>query len=53
MTLYLSRLTLDRAAGNAALMPLLDPASPAQARAPPTPSGWPDGCGFAGIILAH
>lgn len=31
MTLYLSRLTLDRAAGNAALMPLLDPESPAQA----------------------
>ena len=31
MTLYLSRLTLDRAAGNAALMPLLDPESPARA----------------------
>ena len=31
MTLYLSRLTLDRAAGNAALMPLLDPEGPTQA----------------------
>lgn len=31
MTLYLSRLTLNRSAGNAALAPLLDPANPAQA----------------------
>ncbi len=31
MTLYLSRLTLNRSAGNAALAPLLDPESPAQA----------------------
>ena len=31
MTLYLSRLTLNRSAGNATLAPLLDPASPAQA----------------------
>lgn len=31
MTLYLSRLTLNRSAGNAALTPLLDPTNPAQA----------------------
>jgi CRISPR system Cascade subunit CasE len=32
MTLYLSRLTLDRGAGNAALRPLLDPVQPGAAR---------------------
>ena len=31
MTLYLSRLTLNRSAGNAGLAPLLDPTNPAQA----------------------